>query len=138
MSCILRVNGQKFDIDRFVEQSSMRVCSSWRKGEARFREGSPNAKAHDSSGLNIEVSNADFSEFTNQLEDAIKFLKQSADEIRNLSSFPGVESLELDFGVESSPWCVYAFPSELVSLAGAMSIALCISAYPICEDEEPM
>jgi hypothetical protein len=135
MSCILRADGKDFDVDNFVEKSAMKVYSCWRKGERRFHESSTNTQKHESSGIQIEVSNAEFSELAMQIDDAIKFLKENAGEVKKLVSFPGVEGAELDFGVESKPLAFYTFPAELVSLAGAVGVALIVSAYPICEDE---
>lgn len=58
---------------------------------------------NDSSGVRIVTSEAEFTELPRQIEDVILFLREHYDEIRRLTSFPGVEGAILDFGVDIYP-----------------------------------
>jgi hypothetical protein len=134
MSAILRASGSEFDVDAFVAGSSLEVVTVYRRGEAART--APNGRKLDRSGLNVEVSDAGFNDFDEQLRDAVEFLTRHEAEVRRLVAFPGVEGVVLDFGVA---WRDVAaqferFPAELVRLAGACGIALELSHYPIRED----
>ncbi len=132
MSCILRAIGNNFDVDGFIRQFSLATHSVWRKGEKRFPKSTTNETINESSGIRIVASEADFSELAKQIEDVILFLRKNHDDVRKLTSYPGVDGAVLDFGAEIYPpgWASFTFPSELLSLAGSAGVSLCLSVYP--------
>ncbi|MBU2706798.1 hypothetical protein KCM76_12465 [Zooshikella marina] len=138
MSCILRISGENFDVDLCVEGKDVEFSNIYRKGDPRYPASKPNGPKLEHSGLSVEVSSADFSDMNQQLEDAIDFLNKSSGLIRELVEFKGVEYALLDFGVETKPpfWASYTFPPELAYLAGQLGLGLCVSTYPVDEDEE--
>ena len=137
MSCILRAYGDDFDVHSFVQGSSLIADSVWVKGEKRFPGGARIQIINDSSGIRVVASDAEFTELPRQIEEAISFLHENHDEIRKLTTFPGVEGAVLDFGVDIYPpaWASFTFPPELLSFAGAAGVSLCLSVYP--SDSEP-
>ncbi|HEY7117537.1 MAG TPA: hypothetical protein VH475_13195 [Tepidisphaeraceae bacterium] len=129
MSAILRASGSEFDVDAFVAGSSLEVVTVYRRGEPART--TPTGPKLDRSGFNVEVSDAGFNDFDEQLRDAVEFLTRHEAEVRRLVAFPGVEGVVLDFGIA---WRDVAaqferFPAELVRLAGACGIALELSHY---------
>jgi hypothetical protein len=100
MSTMLRVSGEEFDPDAFATGTALSICRIYRRGEPMFPRTQPAGRTYTISGMNIVVSEADFSEFPEQIEDATAFLRDHQAEIQRLGNFPGVESLTLDFGIE--------------------------------------
>lgn len=137
MSCILRSGGDDFDVDGFIAITSLEVDSLWRKGEKRFPNNA-NSRINQSSGIRVVASDADFSQLTKQIEDAILFLRQNIEQIKLLNSFPGAERAILDFGAEIYPpgWASFTFPPELLALAGQAGVSLCLSVYPTDNGED--
>ena len=137
MSCILRASGKNFAVEEYVKDKDIEFTQVYKKGEPRF----PNSKVIDQinqfSGIGIEVSDADMSDMTLQIEDATHFLQSNQNLISELVSFDGVENVELDFGVESKPpfWTSYTLPPELITHAANLGLGICISTYP-CDEEE--
>lgn len=136
MSCVLRAGGREFDVDGFVASSALLADSFWRRGEFRSPHSS-HGRVNASSGLRVVVSDAAFSEFPRQVEDVSVFLSRHWGAIHSLVGYPGVEDVELDFGVETSPpsWCSFRFPPELLRLAGDAGVTIVLSAYPREADE---
>jgi hypothetical protein len=137
MACILRASGTDFDVDAFVATSALAPHSIWRRGELRSVHANPDGERHDTSGLRILVSKAEFSDLGQQIADAIEYLRQHQDAIRALSSRQGVESATLDFGAEVSPpgWSSFIFPPGLLSMVGSAGVAVCLSVYPVDVEE---
>jgi len=132
MSCMLRAGGENFNADNFIASVSLTVDSLWRKGEKRFPNSIANEQINESSGIRIVASDASFSELPQQIEDVISFLQENHENIKRLSSFPGVEWVVLDFGAEIYPpgWSSFTFPPALLSLSGLAGVSLCLSVYP--------
>jgi hypothetical protein len=133
MSCMLRAGGKDFDLDDFVENTSLIIDSCWRKGDRKFPISQKNQSTHDSSGVRIVVSDADMSKLPQQLTDAAEYLRRNLAAVKVLCVFPGVEGAELDFGAEITPpgWSSFEFPPELLSLCGDTGISLRLSVYPV-------
>jgi hypothetical protein len=133
MSCVLRVNGSDFLVDRFLDNSDLVPCVVYRKGEPRSSASKSNSKIHETSGLNVDVSKADFDNLDGQIRDAISFLEQHKMELERLCRFPGVERLTLDFGIAKRDVIAQSdyFPAELLYLAGSLEISIELSQYPI-------
>ena len=132
MTCVLRASGVNFNVDSFIASIPLQIDSMWRKGEKRFPNSTTNKKINESSGIRIVASEAGFSEWPQQIEDVISFLQTNLENLRRLSSFPGLEWLVLDFGAEICPpgWSSFTFPPALLSLSGQAGISVCLSVYP--------
>lgn len=138
MSCILRAGGKNFDVETFMGQCHLQLDSFWKKGERRFPKSTSNVKLNESSGVRFVVSEADFSELPQQIEDAIEFFIQHKADIEKLTAFPGIEGAVVDFGAEIHPpgWSSFTFPPKFMLLAGAANVSLCVSIYPVDENED--
>lgn len=132
MSCILRVYGRDFDATSFVTSHDLIVASHWVKGEMRFPGSKVIQTINDSSGVRVVASDAEFTELSLQIADTIVFLREHHGAIGKLTASLGVEGAILDFGVNIYPpgWSSFTFPPELLSLAGSVGVALCLSVYP--------
>ena len=132
MSCILRVSGRRFDVDAYLERGVLVPTMIYRRGEPRFIT-QPQGRKNLRSGMNIVVSEKEFSEFDGQLKDARKFLVRYGRAVRALRRRKGVEGAVLDFGVERRPDAVVqvqVFPETIVHLAGQLGLGLELSFYP--------
>ena len=98
MSCVLRATGLDFQPNEFCAESPLAPCHIHRQGEPKFRT-RPNGPKIQKGGLNVVVSEASFDEFETQVQDAISFLQTNFKEVQRLCTFPGVESVGLDFGI---------------------------------------
>ena len=133
MSCVLRANGAGFLVDRFLQESELIPCAVYRKGERRSPVRKPKGQIHETSGLNVDVSKADFDNLQGQIQDAISFLKQHKTELERLRRFPGVDEVCLDFGIAKRDVIAQAdyFPPVLLYLAGSLGIGIELSQYPV-------
>jgi hypothetical protein len=131
MSAVLRAYGLEFDGDVFAVDCTLPICAIKRRGEPVFPASQPDGRRHESSGVHILVSDADFDEFQSQVDDAISFLQGNELQLRRLAEWPGVE-VELDFGIERRDVILECntSPAELLRLAGALRIDITISHYP--------
>jgi hypothetical protein len=96
-------------------------------------------KVNSTSGIRVVASRADFSELSQQIDDAILFLAQNLEAVKSLTSYSGVDDAVLDFGAENhrSSWTSFTFPARLLLLAGSAGVSLCLSIYPEDEKTEP-
>jgi hypothetical protein len=137
MSCILQAFGDDFDVDSFIASVPLQIDSFWRKGEKRFPQ-SATSKINETSGVRVVASEADISQLAEQIEDVTTFLRNNLEQVKLLASFPGVKTAALDFGAEVYPTtnlASFTFPSALLALAGEAGVSLCLSVYPIDEEE---
>ena len=134
MSAILRVYGKSFDVDSFIENTSLKIIKAYRKGERR----NPKSKPNIYSGINIRVSDIDFDNYEGQQDESLAFMAAHEEELIRLRDFTGVDSLTIDYGAEIYPpgWCSFRFPHELMLKAGELKINLELSVYPTDPDEE--
>jgi hypothetical protein len=89
--------------------------------------------------VNVAVSDADLTDLRQQARDAIGFLQSNKGELARLVSFPGVEGVELDFGIAWRQDVVTqtdSLPRELVRLAGELGLGVEISHYPASDETE--
>lgn len=133
MSCVLRAHGSDFLVDLFLQESDLIPCTVYRKKEPRSPASEPQRKVHESSGLHVDVSGADFGNLHDQIQDAISFLQKHKMELERLCKFPGVERVILDFGIAKRATAAQYdhFPPELLYLAGSLGIGIELSQYPI-------
>ena len=133
MSAVLRAYGKEFDVDAFLVGCALPVCAVKRRGEPLDPASKPNSRRHERSGVHVLVSDAEFEAFSQQVEDAIMFLRGDAERILGLCQFPGVEGVTLDFGIARRDVVAQCdhFPAELIRLAGSLGLAVDLSQYPI-------
>jgi hypothetical protein len=134
MACVLRLDGVDLDVDALLQNTTLVPCKVWRKGEPsrRGRESSPRS----TSGLNIAIGKAAVSDSVGQIRDAIAFLQQHDVQIRQLTKFPGVAGLEIDFAFALTAETYIQtdhLPRELVELAGRLGIGITLTHYPVSE-----
>jgi hypothetical protein len=134
MSCVLRVHGTEFDVDAFLAEYPIETNSIYRKGEPKHPRSKPDGPKLIRSGMNIDVSNAEFNEYPCQIEDAIAYLSNETNAriIERLVSYPGVDLAGLDFGVEfTDQSCApsVVFPLELIKLSGKLGLYIEASIY---------
>jgi hypothetical protein len=134
--CVLRVSGTDFDVDLFLKNSPLDPLLVVRRGEVQFPNSTMRQRANERSGMNVGVSEREFSDLKGQIEDAVGFLSENGEELKRLRDFPGVESISVDFPVEDRDVAIQcdAFPPSLLSLLGGLSIELMISRYPAHEE----
>jgi hypothetical protein len=133
--CVLRVTGEHLDVDQQVAVSGLTPDNVFRVGEPR-RMLQPDGERYGESGFTVEVSRGSWSSLDEQVNDAIRFLKQHEHALTKLRGDPGVDDMRLDFRIDLriDRKTVMAqfdyFPPELVSRAGALGLGLEISVYP--------
>ena len=132
MSCVLRAAGTSFDVEAFCATTALPVLARRHAGEQQ-RPGKPPLSR---SSINVNVSDADFDSLTKQVEEAVSFLERYRDEVRRLVTFPGVEGVELDFGLRRRDVAAQtdSFPPRLVSLAGALGVGITVTQYECAPD----
>ena len=125
--CVLRAASPTFAVDAFLQNSNLRPCDVFRRGEAKRQNG----MAHERSGLTVVVSQADGDDLAGQITDAIEFLKQNREELARLREAVGAENVSLDFGVWRKRVCAQysRFPPELLLLAGTLGLGIELSIY---------
>ena len=115
------------------------TATVFRRGEPTFPASQPEGRRLDSSGINVRVSDAEFSGLEQQARDALRFLQENEGEIRRLAGYPGIDGMELDFAVNRSDILVesYRFEPELLEQVGRLGITLCVSCYVPSEEAPP-
>jgi len=133
MGCVLKAYGADFQVDRFLEASELTPCVVRRRGEPFFTGGNPQGKVSDVSRVHIVVSEADFDNLPDQIQDTISFLEQHRGELARLCKFPDVEGVFLDFGIDRRDVAVQYddFPAELLYLAGSLGISIRVSSLAV-------
>lgn len=132
MSCVLRAVGVDFDVDAFLQESSLNPCAIFRRGEPRSPSAQANGPRHQQSSFNVEVSAAEFNNFEQQSREALQFLRGHQAEIERLAEFGGVEGVELDFAADRNNEKFvesYVFAPELLTLVGKLGLRLSLSCY---------
>ena len=136
MSCVLRVIGEKLNVEELLKIDS-NPDTYWKKGDPRIRT-KPKDKKHLRSGAHYCVSEAEFNEFEKQKKDVIKYLNENEEKIKAIQKLAGIESVLLDFGIEQRDVFVQSdfFEPELIRLAGKLGLGIELSQYPPSDDEE--
>ena len=135
MPVVVRAYGKHFDVDKFLAHCTVPVCAVKRLGEPVFPATQPEGRRYTESGIHILASEAEFSNFPLQVEEAIAFLRINETQLRRLCTFPGVEITTLDFGIERRD-VVFQFdrlPAELLRLTGALGLDIEVSQYPVAD-----
>lgn len=136
MSCILRVSGAELNVDALLNIVDLKPDRIWRRGEPR-RTSKPEGKRHDHSGASFVASDADFSEFGQQIEEATSYLENHARHIASMVSFDGVQDATLDFGIELRDVAIHSdiLPVRFLKAVAGVGIAVELSHYPCSEEK---
>ncbi len=125
-SCILYARGREFDVDRFLERSSLQPDQVSRRDDPGLL-----GKRRLFSGLSFFLGNAD-RRVSWHVARALKFMREKSPELRRLRRASGVAQLRLEFcsyrrteGIQSD-----LLPSELLTTAGSLGIDIEWSVYP--------
>jgi hypothetical protein len=131
MGCVLRASGKKLDIDKYLMRCPFSRFNIYRKGQPRFTN-KPKGKKNRTTGINISIIDGLFDNLSRQISFTIRFLEKYKNEIRRLVRFEGLDGPPvLDFGINNRnfPAQFDRFPSELVSMAGKLGLAIELSRY---------
>ena len=128
--CVLRVSGDCFQPQGFLDDSDLVPWNVFRKGERKAEK-----RSWDSSGFTVVVSEASGDDLAQQIQDAIEFLRMHKEEVARLMRSEGLDYVQLDFGVNRKNGFLQSsyLPPELLALAGALGLGVEISIYG--EDE---
>ena len=131
MACIFRLNGQQLDVEALARLSPVAPCAVFKRGEPVSAR--PNSRRAEISGINLEISDADFEDLERQQADAIAFLRTHASALLQMREFVGVEHASLDFGIAMRDVVVQSdvFPAELVGLIASLKCSLGLTQYPV-------
>ena len=112
----------------FLRGSALKPLIVFHRGQPRF----PGSKVEEQSGMNVSVSEREFSDLSGQINDAIQFLAEHANELARLGNYPGVQRIDLDFPIVDRDVAFQSdsFPAALLSQMGELQIGLVISRYP--------
>ncbi len=91
----LFAHGEKFNIDNFLETSSLNADYFWRRGDQRRYAPNDISSPHETSGIEIVLGDGKKLNRYKQDEIAVVFLEENLDEIKKLSEFPGVDTIIL-------------------------------------------
>lgn len=134
MSCQLRISGTEFDVDAFVAETGWSESGIdmqvYRKGEY---VNSLKKHVHPHSGLRITVSSADFTDFEQQHEDLMAFLREYKNALKLLSKYKIDGWRSFDFGVDTFPpnsfSRTYTLAPALISMCSEAGMGIVISNY---------
>lgn len=133
--CTLRAQGGDFDVDAFLETTTLTPSRVYRKGEPRRANCAPDGPKHRASGVCIGTSDAEWSDLPAQVAETERFLLTHQDALQSLGEMPGIDCFVLDFPVELRADGVKIavqtdlFPSSLVRLAATLGLGLALSIY---------
>jgi hypothetical protein len=131
MSCVLSISGKELDIDAFVEQTGI---SGFRKSyKGHLRPGSK-TKILEYFSASIVTSEADFNNLSGQIKDTETFLKTNKLKLSCITTTPGIDFANINFGVDSilddeHLMQSFLFPPLLLSLCGELKLSLELTSY---------
>ena len=133
MGCVLHFSGPTLDVDGLLSLCPVEPCTLFRKGEPLSSR--PNSRLCAISGLNIEVSDADFDNFEQQQADAIQFLAKHHSALMQMRNSAGVDSAAMDFGIAMRNVISQSdtFDADLISVMAPLRLALVLSQYPVAK-----
>lgn len=134
--CLLRVHGKNLDVNEVAKKIRLPYHRVYKRGELRWpsrkksRLNSPNRV----SGFSCIVGQSSDKTMKQHVKDAIRFLDQYRSSLARLKKRPDVDSITIDFGLESrlSETTAAQFdyiPPTLVKLAARHNIGFEISNY---------
>ena len=133
MPCTLSAYGDEFDVDRFLEHTTLEFYRVWHKGEPLLPRSKPEGPTTKSSGVMIEIGDRD--EFDNLkvlVRAATEYLRTHEAELLKLGEAVGEKWFVLGFGIRwRAGIAVYTdgIPPELCLLAGRIGAWIAIDHY---------
>jgi len=134
MSCVLRILGENFEVDRFISKSMLAPYKKWHKGEPKFAL-KPEGPKSLNSGLAILVSESNWEDFNSQVKNSLSFLKRNKEKLQYITLTKGIEYAVLDFGItlridnDKLLYQTNYFPKELLKICGNLGIGIELSIY---------
>jgi len=131
MSCVLRITGADFDVDAFIDKIGMPVYAKTYKGEPIYKSSS---KVATMSSTRIIVSEADFDDPEQQIDEAVKFLVKHKDNLKFIATTKEIEFATIDFGINSNLdddhliQSIY-FTQPLIKVCAELKITIELSIY---------
>lgn len=127
-SCVLRISGCDFAVDRFLAESAFVPCAVYRKGEKR-RPASRGAV--NMSGCNVDIGGLE-NDIAAQSEEAVRFIQSFRQELDRARTYEGVEHIVLEFATQFRDVAVQSerLPAELVAAAASVGLEIEITLYP--------
>jgi len=131
MPCILRIVGENFDVDNFIDRSAIKPYKIFYKGEPQYAI-KPDGKKIERSGCSIEISKVDFENLDQQIDDALVYLNQNQEKLRWINKNPEIQYAVLDFGLnyDSDKFVQsHYLPNEFLKLVSELGVGIEISIY---------
>ena len=130
MGCILSFNGPDADVAQLLALSPVEPVRARRRGEPLSSR--PNSRLAVTSGITLQISDAEFEELEQQQADAIRFLHDHNQALQAMRTVEGVESACVDFGIAMRSVIVQsdAFPAELMAALANLGCSMELTQYP--------
>ena len=127
--CVLKIHSKTTSFKKFCETTKIPVFSVTEKGELRGK-----TRVSETFVVSFDVSDAEWDEFTEQVNDAINFLIKNFDELNQLITKVPDSDGYLDFPIYSrlNDNIVNQndhLPKELISLAGKLNLGIEMAMY---------
>ncbi|MGN6181112.1 MAG: hypothetical protein ACTHNW_18160 [Mucilaginibacter sp.] len=128
---MLRISGENFDVDAFVEKTTMPGFRKYYKGEPKVKS---SKRRNEHSGGSIATSEADFDDFKGQIADTIQFLTEYKNNLMIIASTPDIDYAVIDFGINSAInehklMQTFYFTKALIKLCAELNIEIVLSIY---------
>lgn len=127
--CILKIHSEKISFKKFCETTKIPVFSVTDKGEPRGK-----TRVSETFVVSFDVSDAEWDEFSQQIDDAINFLTAHFGELNQLITeitdadgyldFPIYSRLNNDIVNQNDH-----FPKKLINLAGKLNFGIEMAIY---------
>lgn len=130
MGCILSFNGPDADVAQLLALSPVEPFRARRRGEPLSSR--PNSRLAVTSGITLQISDAEFEELEQQQADAIRFLHDHDQALQAMRKVEGVESACVDFGIAMRSVIVQSdtFPAELMAALAKLGCSMELTQYP--------
>lgn len=126
---VIRISGNDFAVDDFLESRNLEVDAVWRKGDVTFR-----GRVMDDSGFNLSLPDAE--SWVQALPSVHSFLRAERELFRELLG-QNVK-MELDIGVTVGEEKSFApslqFPADFLTDLVSAGVTLNVSAYPTSDE----
>lgn len=130
MGCILSFNGPDADVAQLLALSPVEPVRARRRGEPLSSR--PNSRLAVTSGITLQISDAEFEELEQQQADAIRFLHDHDQALQAMRKVEGVESACVDFGIAMRSVIVQSdnFPAALMAALAKLGCSMELTQYP--------
>jgi hypothetical protein len=130
LSCVLRIDGRDFKVDRYLRTTGLVADCVYRRGE-KLRAG----VFCQTSGFTVLVSEPENEDFSTAVADVVSFLRGHRGELEKLREVPGVDGMNLDFGRGFKVGEMMAqstrLPVELIEECAEIGIEIELSIYAV-------